>query len=63
MSKEWSTKPDVVAECLTCGKHWESRNAHAVGAQHARKHGHSVRIEVTRVHIYDHGDPPHYGES
>lgn len=54
--KEWSTKPDARADCLTCGWQCLERNAHGVGAQHARKHGHTVRVEVVRAHYYEHGE-------
>jgi len=35
----------VVANCITCGKRWESKNAHAVGFNHAKNHGHEVVVE------------------
>lgn len=55
MTREWHTKPDVRAECLSCDWTCVASNAHAVGAQHARKHAHSVRVEKTTVFVYDHG--------
>lgn len=35
-----------LAECHTCGKVWEDRNAVAVGARHSKAHGHEVSAEV-----------------
>lgn len=51
---EWGTKPDATAECLTCDWRCQAANAHGVGAQHARKHGHCVRIEINVARIYNH---------
>lgn len=51
---EWSTKPDYVAECLTCGWRLASRGAQGPGAVHARKHKHCVRVEVETARIYNH---------
>jgi hypothetical protein len=51
---EWSTKPDVKANCLTCGWQCLAANAHGLGAQHARKRGHCVAIDDCRVHVYNH---------
>ena len=35
----------AMAECHTCGKVWQTRNAVGVGAQHAKRHGHHVVAE------------------
>ena len=43
----------VIANCETCGKRWESINAQAVGAIHARKYGHRVVVEVVQYIIYE----------
>jgi len=59
-SKEWKTRRDVQAECLTGGWKCFARNAHGAAAKHARKHVHSVRVEIAFVCIYDHGD--HYSK-
>ena len=53
--KEWGTKPHVMAECMDCEWRSGAKNAHAVGAVHARRHSHTVRVEVTHVYIYEHG--------
>lgn len=51
---EWVTKPLVTAMCLTCDWVCDKANAHGIGAQHARKHGHCVKVETERVCIYNH---------
>lgn len=51
---EWSTKPDYVAECLTCGWSLEGRNAQGPAATHSRKHKHCVRVQVDVARIYNH---------
>ena len=45
--------PIVIAQCYTCGKTWERRNAHGVGARHAQTHKHKVGIEKVYHLIYD----------
>ena len=35
----------AMAECHTCGKVWQTRNAVGVGAQHAKRYGHHVVAE------------------
>jgi len=35
-----------LAECHTCGKVWQERNAVAVGARHSKAFGHEVSAEV-----------------
>lgn len=55
-SGEWSTKPDMRAECLTCGMQWKTPNALGISAIHARRQNHCVRVEVERTVVYDH-DP------
>lgn len=50
--------PIAEAECLDCGWKCDSRNAWAVGAKHARKHSHHVRIEITKVFHYNDTDAP-----
>jgi hypothetical protein len=42
-----------VATCLTCRKGWSARNAMAVGAIHARSHGHRVKALIRTTVIYD----------
>jgi hypothetical protein len=51
---EWSTKPEAVAECLTCGWECFAKNAQAVGALHARRHKHCVRVGIAVARIYNH---------
>lgn len=53
---EWSTKPDHVAECLTCDWRLESKNALGTAAIHARKHKHKhcVRVNFEFAKIYNH---------
>ncbi len=57
-SRDWRTKQMAEAECLTCQWRCVARNAWAVGAKHARSHGHHVRIEVTTVFHYNDATPP-----
>lgn len=46
-----STKPDrtgvihAIADCSTCGAHYDSRNAIGLAAQHAHRTGHTVTAE------------------
>lgn len=57
MAEEYKTVPITIAHCETCDKEWggtQGRNAHAVGAKHARHHKHHVWVEVTRTYVYDH---------
>lgn len=54
MADEWRTIPLIYAVCETCDKAWGGRNAHAVGAKHARHHKHKVGIDVTITYVYDH---------
>src|SRR5688500_9286209 len=35
-----------LAECLTCGKVWQARNAAAVAARHSKAHRHESVAEV-----------------
>jgi hypothetical protein len=44
------------AWCEACDKRWDARNAHAVGAQHARRYGHEVFVEEERTYSYN--SPP-----
>jgi len=55
MPYDWRTKPLVEARCLDCDKHWGGKNGHGVGAQHAKRYGHKVYIDVTITYVY--GDP------
>ena len=48
--------PDVKAWCSTCDWNCMAKNAHAVGAQHARRHGHDVVVEVYRSFRYNYGE-------
>ena len=41
------------ATCWTCGWELESNNAVGVAAQHARRYGHQVDVEVTRNIRFD----------
>lgn len=44
----------AIVECETCGWSTQSyKNAQALAAQHAKKHGHRVKGEVTIVFVYD----------
>jgi hypothetical protein len=52
--REWSTKPDYVAFCDTCGWKLSSRNALGAAAIHARKHKHYVHVDVYKSVIYNH---------
>ncbi len=56
MPKKYVTRGDFDAECETCGWRCREQNALGVGVQHARRHGHKVRIEIVRAVIYDHTD-------
>lgn len=49
-----------MAECRTCGKQWFTRNAHAVGARHARATGHYVNGEIGLMFYYNR--PPESNE-
>jgi hypothetical protein len=53
---EWHTIPLVSAVCYTCDWRCDAKNAHAVGAIHARSHGHYVDVQVCRDYVYNH-DP------
>lgn len=52
--REWRTKTDVSATCMTCDKDWYGPHAHGVGVQHARKHKHLVHVQRSIVYAYDH---------
>jgi len=41
----------ALAHCITCRWELESRNAHGVGAQHARRYGHEVHVEISSIYI------------
>ncbi len=41
------------AWCTTCGREWHTKNAHAVGAAHARRHNHTVCVEEARNYTYN----------
>lgn len=41
------------AWCETCGKEWHAKNAHAVGASHARRYDHCVHVEEARNYSYN----------
>jgi hypothetical protein len=58
---EWRTIPIIEAYCETCD--WEAfgRNAQAIGAIHARSHGHYVTVMVHIEYVYNH-DPERQGE-
>lgn len=43
----------VVSSCPTCGTIWHGVNALAVGARHARAHGHQVHASWTTGATYD----------
>ena len=46
-----------IGNCQTCGWHTESyKNAHAIAAQHARKHKHVVSVEVAYNYTYFGGE-------
>jgi hypothetical protein len=49
----FNSRPDCQAECMQCK--WTCRTVNAVGvaAQHAKRHKHTVRVEVTRVIHFD----------
>lgn len=47
----------IYAECFTCGKVWESRNAHGIAVQHARKYNHHVGVESTYCYAYNEPEP------
>jgi len=53
---EWRTIPYVHAYCDTCEWECYAKNAHAVGAIHARSHNHLVWVERCRTYCYNH-DP------
>lgn len=44
---------DVNAVCRDCDWECGSRNAMAVGARHAEHHDHEVRVEESRVTIFN----------
>ena len=52
--REWTTKPYVRAYCDTCGWTCDAKNAHGLGAQHARRHKHYVSVVIERTSVYDH---------
>lgn len=45
--------PIVIAQCFTCGKVWQTANAHGVAAKHAQKHKHKVVVEKVYYLSYD----------
>ena len=51
----WTTKPEYVAECQVSSCGWSSAAANAQGsaAQHHDRTGHTVRVEVVRVIVYE----------
>lgn len=53
--REWSTRRDCTAECQDCNWRCDASNADGVGAKHARKHKHTVRVQVEFALIYEHG--------
>jgi len=52
--KTW--KVGAVAECNDCDWYLDSLNAQPVGAKHAKKHNHFVRVETTLVSYYNYSD-------
>lgn len=48
----WVTRPDPFTECQDCGKRW-GRNGHGAAAIHHRATGHTVRVEDTRIIVYE----------
>jgi len=46
----------VQANCETCGWICQKRNAHGVGARHAKAHGHKVYVEQVTIAIYDYSE-------
>lgn len=42
----------VDAMCYTCGKRWQTPNAQAVAAIHARKYNHYVGVETVQYIFY-----------
>lgn len=59
LANEWKTKQQVSAECSDCGWRSDAPNGHGLGAQHARRNRHYVRVEVVRSYHYD----PNPGEA
>lgn len=53
MGVQWTTRGDFIAECEGCDWKCYSRNALGVAAQHAKRHGHYVRVTIERTVIYD----------
>lgn len=43
----------IYVECVDCGKIWEGRNAHGVGARHYQKYNHKVIVEKCYGIIYE----------
>ena len=43
----------VIASCKTCGKEWTTKNAHGVGAKHAKHYGHEVVVEKEFKFVYN----------
>lgn len=56
MPDEFRTRTEIVAECVTCGEVWGTRNAHGLAVQHARKYGHRTIVDRTITYVYDHTD-------
>ena len=48
----------VVAACQSCPARWDSRNALATAAIHARSHGHRVIAHAATTITYDGGAKP-----
>ena len=46
----------VHAICETCGWSCYERNAHGVGARHAKHHGHKVSVEQITIATYDYSE-------
>lgn len=42
----------ALAECRTCGKVWDARNALGVAGQHNQRTGHEVAVEVCYSHRF-----------
>lgn len=55
--KRTSGQTHIWAECHTCGKTWDAKNAHGVAARHAQAHGHKTVVDVCYSYAYNDNRP------
>ena len=50
---DYGSFTDTQAYCRDCDKTWDTKNAHGVGARHAKVYGHEVRVEIRTIVVYE----------